>query len=218
MGVRRGYVFLYYALVGAVVLALLLAPAPGLAKKEAGKAQHNPAGPAPRTGGGNPQPRPQEHPLQQHPQRGGVFQRLRELSPEQQQHFMANNPQFQRLSPERQELIREHLRQWNAMTPAEQERVRQREEILQALSPAQRQEAREIFPQWRNLTPPRRQALMVAFRHLRDLPPDQRQAYLNSQGVSEQFSPHERDILGGMNRLLSNGPVRPSQPPEPPDE
>ena len=197
MGVRRGYVFLCYALVGAVVLPLLLAPAPALAQKEAGKAQHYPAGPAPRTGGGNPQPRQQEHPLQQHPQRGGVFQRL---------------------SPERQELIREHLRQWNAMTPAEQERVRQREEILQALSPAQRQEAREIFPQWRNLTPPRRQALMVAFRHLRDLPPDQRQAYLNSQGVSEQFSPHERDILGGMNRLLSNGPVRPSQPPEPPDE
>jgi hypothetical protein len=50
---------------------------------------------------------------------------------------------------------------------------------------------------------------MVAFRHLRDLPPDQRQTFLDSQNVREQFSPHERDILGGLSKLLpeSRGPA-----------
>jgi len=120
--------------------------------------------------------------------------------------MLETNPQFQRLSPERQQLIREHLRQWNAMTPEQKERIRQREEILGGLSPAQRQEARDLLPEWRSLTPGRRQAVMVAFRHLRDLPPDQRRAYLDSQYVREEFSPHERDILEGMNKLMADSP------------
>jgi hypothetical protein len=139
---------------------------------------------------------------QRRPLAGGVFRRLRELPPAEQRRVMANNPLFRSFSPQRQELIRERLRQWNAMTPQEKERVRQREEIFESLSPLQRREARNIFPQWRDLPPARRQALMVAFRHLRDIPPDQRQSYLDSQPVREQFSPHERDILEGLNRLL----------------
>ena len=91
--------------------------------------------------------------------------------------------------------------------------IRQREEILEGLSPAQRQEARHIFPQWRDLTPPRRQAVMVAFRHLRDLPPDQRRSFLDSPRVREQFSPHERDILEGLNKLLPDS--RPAEPNDP---
>ena len=138
----------------------------------------------------------------QRPQAGGVFRRLRELPPAEQRRVMADNPQFQNLPPGRQELIRERLQQWNSMTPQEKERVREREEILDGLSPAQRQEARNIFPQWRELAPPRRQALMVAFRHLRDIPPEQRRPFLDGQRVQEQFSPHERDILEGLNKLL----------------
>ncbi|MGO8788179.1 MAG: DUF3106 domain-containing protein [Terriglobia bacterium] len=152
---------------------------------------------------------------QQRPMPGGIFRRLRELPPMQQRRVMANNPQFRRLSPERQELIRERLRQWNALTPQQKERVREREEILEGLSPAQRQYARNIFPQWCDLTPARRQAVMVAFRHLRDLPPDQRQSFLESQHVREQFSPHEREILEGLNKLL---PTSGAAAPEDPDQ
>ena len=147
------------------------------------------------------------------PLAGGVFRRLRELPPAEQRRVMANNPMFRSFSPERQDLIRERLRQWNAMTPQEKERVRQREEIFESLSPVQRREARNIFPQWRDLPPPRRQALMVSFRHLRDIPPDQRRSYLDSQLVQEQFSPHERDILEGLNRLLPEShPAAPDDP------
>jgi len=149
------------------------------------------------------------------PLQGGIFRRLRDLPPAEQRRFMANNPEFQRLSPERQELIRERLRQWNSMPPRMKERVREREEILEGLSPAQRQEARNIFPQWRELTPERRQAVMEAFRHLRDLSPKQRQPYLDSQQVREQFSPHERDILSGLDKLL---PATPPKAVPDPDE
>ena len=150
---------------------------------------------------------------QQRPMQGGVFRRLRDLPPAEQRRFMANSPEFQRLPPVRQELIRERLRQWNSLPPQQKERVREREEILEGLSPAQRQEARNIFPEWRDLTPGRRQAVMVAFRHLRDLPPDRRRPFLDSQLVREQFSPHEREILEGLNKLLPNSrPTRPMTP------
>ena len=178
-----------------LLLSFLLLPVAILAQRS-GDLGSEPAG------GAGPERREGGMDQQQRPQLGRFFRRLRELPPMEQRRFMANNPQFLRLPPARQELIREHLRQWNAMTPQEKEKVRQREEILENLSPAQRQEARRIFPQWRDLTPPRRQALMVAFRHLRDLPPDQRQSFLESQRVREQFSPHERDILEGLNKLL----------------
>jgi hypothetical protein len=152
------------------------------------------------------------------PAGGGVFRRLRELPPAEQRRFMATNPEFQNFGPMRQQLIRERLRQWDAMTPQEKERVRQREEIFESLSPEQRREARDIFPQWRDLPPGRRQALMVAFRHLRDLPPDQRQAFLESQQVREEFSPHERDILGGLNHLLPTSPAKAPDSADPPEE
>jgi hypothetical protein len=201
-------------------LLVLLSPAAIIHAQSSGSQGSNPAGgaqPTPpvgvpeadRSAGGNAKPQEQ----QQRPMPGAFFRRLRELPPAQQRRIMANNPQFQRLSPDRQELIRERLRQWNAMTPQQKETIREREEILEGLSPEKRQEVRTIFPQWRGLTPPRRQAVMVAFRHLRDLPPDQRRGFLDSQRVREQFSPHERDILEGLNKLLPNsGPAAPNDP------
>jgi hypothetical protein len=159
--------------------------------------------------------RPEGEEAGQRPQPVGLFRRLRDMPPTEQRRFMANNPQFLRLPPGRQQLIRERLRDWNDMTPQEKERVREREEILEGLSPAQRQEARNIFPQWRELTPLRRQAVMEAFRHLRDLPAGERRSFLDSQPVRERFSPHEREILEGLNKLL---PASRSKQEDAPDE
>lgn len=180
-----------------LLLSLVLSPATILAQNGGRERPARQAGAeAERRAGGDEAPR--------RPVPVGVFRRLRDLPPAEQRRFMANSPEFQRLPPGRQELIRARLRQWNSMPPEQKERVREREEILEGLSPAQRQEARDIFPQWRDLTPGRRQAVMVAFRHLRDLPPDQRRPFLDSQRVREQFSPHEREILEGLNKLLPN--------------
>lgn len=208
---RRGNSHSGRDLTGALLLTLLISPAASWAQQRAGQPPHprrEAQAPGQREGEANRRPgeaRPR--------QRLGFFQRLREMPPWQQQRVMENSPQFQRLPRERQEMIRQRLRMWNQMTPQQQERVREREEIFQSLSPAQRQEARSLFPQYRELTPARRQAVIVAFRHLRDLPPDQRQAYLNSQYVREQYSPHEREILGGLNKLLPS-----SRSPAPDDQ
>jgi hypothetical protein len=137
---------------------------------------------------------------------GDFFKRLREMPPEQQRRFLENNQKFLNMTRDRQELIRERLREWNAKTPQEKENIREREEIVEGLSPEQKEEARKMLPQWLGLPPLQRQAVMEAFRHLRDLPPGERMAYLDSQSVRERFSPHERDILEGMNKLLANSP------------
>jgi hypothetical protein len=200
-----------------VLLSLALCPGlmgaqgkgPAGTKSEAGP-QHPPTTPGEQENRG-----PRGEGQRQPPRPGAFFKRLRELPPAQQRRIMANNPQFQRLPPDVQELVRERLRQWNQMTPQQKEVVREREEIFAGLSPAQRQAARAVFFQYRDLTPLRRQAVTVAFRHLRDLPPDQRQPYLDSQTVKEQFSPHERDILGGLNKLLPGGPSAAPEDPEP---
>jgi len=194
-------------LVWTLLLAALLSPAVRPAQDPGGRGTNQEAGAEPARRG-------DEDAEQQRRLPGGIFRRLRELSPIEQRRIMANNPQFLRLPLARQQLIRERLRQWNAMTPQQRERIREREEILEGLSPQQREEARNIFPQWRDLTPGRRQAVMVAFRHLRDLPPDERHPFLESQQVREQFSPHEREILDGLNKLLPTSKPRAPDGPE----
>ena len=130
-----------------------------------------------------------------------VFQRLRELPPQEQERAMASE-QFRRLPPERQQKIRQNLESWNAMAPEQKDTFRQREEIFQSLSPGQRDELRSVFPRWHALPPGRQQQLMQGFRQLRDMPPEERQGYLSSPQTVKQFTPDERDILGSLNRLL----------------
>jgi len=180
------------------LLALLLLAGTALAQRPAPRR----LGPPLRAGQANPRP-------------PGFFKRLRELPPSEQERLMANNPRFRRLPPLRQQMIRERLNRWNAMTPEQRVRFRQREEIFESLSPAQREEARILFPQWQRLPPDRRAALMQAFRRLRDMPPGQRQSFLNSPEAARRFSPHERDVLGGLTRLL---PDSPAATPADPDE
>ncbi len=141
------------------------------------------------------------------------IQRLRALSPEEQERAMSTDPRFLRLSPATQRIVRQRLERWNAMTPDQQEVMRNREDIFRGLSAAQRQEARAIFPQWLRLSPERRQAVNQAFLRLRDLPPSQRQSFLDGPKVKEQFSPQEQHILEGLNKLLTNPPNAPPKEP-----
>lgn len=187
-----------------LLLAFLLAPTLLAGQRDMGAARWYPVQ-APRMGQGR-------GPLAG--QRAGFFQRLRDLPPAEQERFMAENPRFRRLPPARQRLIRERLRRWNALTPEQQDLFREREGIFRGLSPAQRQEARAVFPEWRELRPDRRQAVMQAFRQLRDLPPDQRQRYLASPEVQQRFSPQERHVLEGLDKLLPSSPLSPPEDPE----
>ena len=60
--------------------------------------------------------------------------KLRDMSPEEQQRFMRNNARFQSLPPQRQEQIRRTLQRWNQMTPEQRDAMRNREQILERMS------------------------------------------------------------------------------------
>jgi hypothetical protein len=132
----------------------------------------------------------------------GFFKLYRDLPPRQQERALENDPRFQRLAPARQQLVRQRLYRWNLMRPEQKARFKEREEVFESLSPAQREEARALYPQWAKLPPGRRRALLQSFRIMRSLPQGRREQYLDNPGVKASFTPHEREILRGLARLL----------------
>ena len=144
----------------------------------------------------------------------GLMMRIREMPPDEQERFLAQNKLFQSAPPELQQRFRENLRKWNAMTPAQKEDVRQRQALFERMSPAQREEARATFRQWTAIDPERRQAIRQIFRQILQLSGNQRQSYLASAEVQQRLTPQERDILSHMIHFLPdtvNAPPPPSE-------
>ena len=140
------------------------------------------------------------------------LERVQEMSPEQQERFLANNERFKSLPPERQAQIRKRLQQWNSLTPQQRMELRERERVWDQMSPEEKRHVREeLLPKWRQLPPQRRQAILAHLRELRGLSEEQRTAQLNDPKFLEGLSPDEQ----GMLRDLSN--VRLGPPPESPE-
>jgi hypothetical protein len=130
------------------------------------------------------------------------LERLRRMSPEQQQRFLNENPRFRGLPPERQARIRENLRRWNSLTPQQQEALIRREEQWRQMTPEQRQRVRsEIMPQWRQLEPQRRQALMRRLRVLAPLSDEERAARLADENFLRGLDDSERALLRDLAEL-----------------
>jgi Protein of unknown function (DUF3106) len=148
-------------------------------------------------------------------QRGtGFMQRLRDLSPDEQERVLANDQRFRNLPPARQARIRENLKRWNALSPEAKQRIRERQRAFARLSTGQREQARELSQKWRELPPLRRRLLRREFRRLRDLPPEKREAFLASPEIEKQLSSEDRDLLRGLAKLLPEG-HEPESSPEP---
>jgi hypothetical protein len=129
-------------------------------------------------------------------------ERLREMSPEEQERFMRNNAHFQNLPSDRQTQIRENLRRWNQLSPAERNAIRDRERVWEQMSPEQRTYVRnQLLPKWQQLPAERRQLLLDRLRTLRGLSPSQREARLNDEGFLRGLDPNERQILHDLNNL-----------------
>lgn len=129
-------------------------------------------------------------------------ERLREMSPEEQERFMRNNARFQSLPPERQAQVRENLRRWNQLSPAERNAIRDRERVWEQMSPEQRTYVRnQLLPKWQQLPPERRQLLLDRLRTLRGLSPSEREARLNDEDFLRGLDPNERQILHDLSNL-----------------
>jgi uncharacterized protein DUF3106 len=128
--------------------------------------------------------------------------RLREMSPEEQERFMHNNARFQSLPPERQAQVRENLRRWNQLSPTERNALRDRERVWEQMSPEQRAYVRnQLLPKWQQLPQERRQLLLGRLRMLRGLSPSEREARLNDENFLQGLDPNERQILRDLSNL-----------------
>lgn len=129
-------------------------------------------------------------------------ERLRDMSPEEQQKFMQNNEQFQRLPPGRQDQIRRNLQRWNNLSPEQKQRARQAEAALERMTPEQRQYVRNtLLPKWQAMPPERRQAINRHLAMLRNMSPATQEAALNDPRFTEGLSPDEQSMLRELNSL-----------------
>lgn len=164
--------------------------------------------------GHHPEPHPQKK--QQGHHAGQWLREHKNLPPEQQRKELENDPQFRNLPPQRQQQLRNQLQQFNSVSPEKQQQMLNRMETWEHLTPEQKQQARQIHSQMQQLPPDRRQAVQNAIQALRGMPPEARQREIDSDSYKKQFSPQERDVLGGASKL----PLAPaeSNEPEPPEE
>lgn len=141
----------------------------------------------------------------------------RNLSPQQQQQALANEPGFRQLPPETQQRMLGRLAQLNSMPPQQRMRTLERAEEMEHLAPAQRQQVRGAMAELGRLPPDRKRTVARAFRDLREMPLNQRQAYLSSEYLHRALSPQERVTLGN---LLAVEPLLPppsqAMAPQPP--
>lgn len=139
--------------------------------------------------------------------------RLRQMTPEEQERFLKNNERFKKLPAERQEQIRQNLRRWNGMTPEQQQEMRRREAVLESMSPEERRRVREeILPKWQQMEPARRQALLRRLRELRGMTDEEREARLKDEAFLQGLGPEDRVMLRELARLRL-GPGAPQEPP-----
>lgn len=152
---------------------------------------------------GSPYARRQQQRHQEHlPQ---WFRQHQNLSPQDQQRALRNQPGFNRLPPWEQQRLFNRLQQLDTMPPARRERTLQRMEALERLSPEQRQQVRSAMQQVTMMPANRRWAMHNAFRYLSQLPPERRWAALNSPRFRAQFSNWERQTLGTLLSIQPNG-------------
>jgi Protein of unknown function (DUF3106) len=138
--------------------------------------------------------------------------KLRDLSPQEQERFMRNNARFQSLPPQRQEQIRRNLERWNQMTPEQRDAMRNREQILERMSPGEQQEVvKDLLPRWKNLRQDRREILNGRLRVLRGMTPNERQQALQDPQFMRGLDDNEQDLLRKITALRV-GPGPGSQP------
>ncbi|MGA8552853.1 MAG: DUF3106 domain-containing protein [Candidatus Acidiferrales bacterium] len=129
-------------------------------------------------------------------------QRLRNMSPQQQDRFLQNNERFKSLPPDQQRQVRQNLQKWNNLSPAERDRVQHSYQTWQHMSPEQRQYVqRTLLPKWQQMSPDRKQAVTDRLHTLQGMSPADRQAALNDPNFMQGLNPDEQSVLRGLDSV-----------------
>ena len=134
----------------------------------------------------------------------------RNLSLQDQQRALENEPGFHELPPQVQQRTRDELVRLYNMNPQQRQRMLDRNEVLERMSPPQRQQWRQAVQQLNSLPVPRRRMMARAILDLREMPPEQREQVINSPPFRSQFSDEERSTL---STLLTAEPYPPTPAP-----
>jgi hypothetical protein len=144
------------------------------------------------------------------PQRGDHLGQWMEahknLTPEQQQSALKNEPGFRQLPPQTQQRELNHLSELRAMNPEQRVQTARNVENMERLNPQQRGQVRGAMQQLGSLPPDQRQIVSRSFRQLRDLPPDQR-------GPAMSRIPLNDAQRSTLNNLMQVEPLLPAVPP-----
>lgn len=192
--VARGRVLL--ALATAIVM--WVAGSPALARP----------GPQPRPGAQRPHvappnadnPKPGERRMLAMPPQW--VDRLRQMTPQQQERFFNNNERFRELPPQRQAQIRQQLQRWNGLSADQRQTMLNRQQVWDRLTPEQQGYVREtLLPQWQKTPPARRQMILGKLRQLRGLDEAQRTAKLGDERFFGALNPEDRQMLRDLSNL-----------------
>jgi hypothetical protein len=123
------------------------------------------------------------------------------LSPQQQQQALQQEPGFQQLPQQVQQRMRERLTQLDAMTPEQRQRLLARNEAMERLAPDQRAEVRGAMSQLGQLPPDQRRAVAQTFRSLTALPADQRLQAYNGGRYTAPLNNEQRSVLSNLLKV-----------------
>jgi hypothetical protein len=151
-------------------------------------------------------PKPNQEHLEQ------WMDRHRNMTLEQQQQALQNEPGFRELPQQTQQRTLNNLAKLNSMPEEQRRRLIERNEMMEHLTPQQRQQIRSATQQFSALPPDRQRLVRRAFRDLREMPEPQRQSILTSDRLHGEFSDYE---LSTLSNLLAVEPYIPVQ--RPPD-
>lgn len=149
------------------------------------------------------------------PHIGQWLKKNQNLTVNQQEQALKDDPEFQKLPPQQQQHLMDRLRQFNNLPPQERQRMLMRMDTFEHLTPEQQKQAREIFGQVRQMPDDRRQLFRKGIRQLSDAPADQRQAMLDSPEFRNTFRDNERDL---MQQIVKLDILPPKGAPEPPPD
>jgi Protein of unknown function (DUF3106) len=157
-------------------------------------------------------PHPAQHPKPQQNNHAGQWLRQhKDMPPEQQKKALENDPQFHNLPPQQKQQLQNQLDRFNNLPPEKRQQMLNRMDTWGHLTPEQKDAARQLHSQMQQLPPERRQAVRNAIQSLRAMPPEARERQIDSDAYKKQFTPQERNILGGASKL----PLAPAEPGSP---
>ena len=128
--------------------------------------------------------------------------KLRDMSPQQQDHFMQNNERFKSLPPEKQQQVRQNLQKWNNLSPTERMAMKDRQRAWEAMSPEQKQYVqRTLLPKWQQMSPERKQVVNDRLHTLQGMSAGDRQKALNDPQFMRGLNPDEQSVLRGLDSV-----------------